>query len=405
MPEDSNQHLNLLLLGLTVLLGFAKSLALVLRRLKLPEVVGELSGGILLSLIAALLPVGNFLHDLIDTLKHSEILHLFGEIGILLLLFEIGLETELSKIVAVGREAFLVALGGVVAPFLLAWLLSFFLHWSVNLTLLVGLVFAATSIGITARVFKDLKALHTIDARVVLGAAVIDDVIGFILLSVIFSLVTEVGSSFNLLSFGLIFVKTSLFFACIVLLANFTSNQTWLQRMGRNDPLNFLVIVLIFCFGMSYIASLIGIAPIIGAFAAGTMLDKVKITSLLDQKEKVEDFVAPLRAFLAPLFFAMVGLAVEPAYLFSPLVLVFTLVAVLTKLASSWIFLPFKTGIDRLLVGVGMIPRGEVGLIVVAMGGSYGLIDGELQTCLLGAVIATTLIAPLWLQFLLKSKK
>jgi Kef-type K+ transport system membrane component KefB len=174
-----------------------------------------------------------------------------------------------------------------------------------------------------------------------------------------------------------------------------------ISRIGRQDPLSFLLWVLTFCFLFAYLAHLMGLAPIVGAFAAGITLDQIKIKELFGKTKSVEDYIAPIRAVLAPIFFVKVGLAINPSSIFaSYLPLLLIVVACASKIVSGWLFLPFKTKMNRLLVGVGMMPRGEVGLVVAAIGSQIGLLDQNIYSAVLTAVIATTFIAPLWLQFL-----
>lgn len=400
-------------MGIVLIWSVSKLLNIFLDRFKLPNVLGELFTGLLFGVILTF-PLNNifggeWLSEQLLYIKTSDILFALGELGIILLLFEVGLETELNKIISVGKEAFLVAMGGVIAPFAFAWFFSLLfpsLHWTGSLVLFIGLVLAATSIGVTARVFKDLKVLNTLNAQVVLGAAVIDDVIGLILLSVISALVTSAGGTVSPLMVLLTVVKAAIFLGLAAFAGRKVSTNVmpWLNRMGKYEPLSLLLWILCFGFFLSYFANLAGLAPIVGAFAAGVALDSVKINGMFGETKSIEDFIAPIRAILAPIFFVKVGLAIDPSTIFGFLPLVLTIIACVSKLVSGWLLLPFKTPLNRLLVGVGMMPRGEVGLVVAAIGNQIGLLKGELYSGVLVAVILTTFIAPLWLQFLLKPK-
>lgn len=394
-----------LLIGISAIWGASKVLNLAFDKFKLPAVLGELCTGLIFGIIALMVAQTSLLGQEIDFLRHSEALAALGELGIILLLFEVGLETELEKITAVGKEALLVALGGVAAPFLLTWLLKivFGFTWSLLLTIFIGLVLAATSIGVTARVFQDLKILQTFNAQIVLGAAVLDDILGLILLSVISGFAQ--ANSVSAAGIFLIILKAALFLGSSIWLGRKITGDfiPAISRIGRQDPLSFLIWVLTFCFLFSYLAHLMGLAPIVGAFAAGMALDHVKIKGLFGETKSVEDYIAPIRAVLAPIFFVKVGLAINPSTIFaSSFPLLLTIIACVSKIASGWLFLPFKTNMNRLLVGVGMMPRGEVGLVVAAIGSQIGLLDQNLYSAILVAVIATTFIAPLWLQVLVK---
>jgi Kef-type K+ transport system membrane component KefB len=400
-----------LLCDIALIWGFSSILNILFDKLKLPKVLGELCTGLLFGIVILFTPEAWWIHNHLSLIRDSEPLMILGELGIILLLFEVGLETELKNIASVGKEALLVALGGVVAPFLMAWGIKalFGFDWSVELTIFIGLVLAATSIGVTARVFQDLKILHTLNAQVVLGAAVLDDIIGLILLSVITAFVQQSEVAVSTGSIVIIILKAILFLAGAVLLGSKLVSPKILPALGRacrHDSLGFLLWVLTFCFLFSYLAYLMGLAPIVGAFAAGITLDPVKIKGLFGETKTVEDYISPIRAILAPIFFVKVGLAINPALIFvSYLPLLLTLVACLSKIVSGWMFLPFKTSINRLLVGVSMMPRGEVGLVVAAIGSQIGLLTDDLYSAVLVAVIATTFIAPLWLQILAKNKE
>ena len=394
-----------LLIGISAIWGFSKALNLLFDKFKLPAVLGELCTGLLFGIIALFLAQGSWIEQQIAFIRDSEVLEALGELGIILLLFEVGLETELAKIASVGKEALLVALGGVVAPFGGVWLLNllFGFVWSAQLTLFIGLVLAATSIGVTARVFSDLKILQTFNAQIVLGAAVLDDILGLILLSVISGFVQTASESLSVATIALIVFKAALFLGSAMWIGRKITGDfiPVISRIGRQDPLSFLLWVLTFCFLFAYLAHLMGLAPIVGAFAAGITLDQIKIKELFGKIKSVEDYIAPIRAILAPIFFVKVGLAINPSSIFaSYLPLLLIVVACASKIVSGWLFLPFKTKMNRLLVGVGMMPRGEVGLAVAAIGSQIGLLDQNIYSAVLTAVIATTFIAPLWLQFL-----
>jgi Kef-type K+ transport system membrane component KefB len=407
--NNAHEAISNLLMGISLIWVGSKLLSILFDKWRLPNVLGELCAGLLFSVVLLFLPHNFWLWKQLDFIRSSELIFILGELGIILLLFEVGLETELDKIAAVGKEASLVALGGVVAPFGFTFLLNYLFHfaWSFQLTLFIGLVLAATSIGVTARVFQDLKVLHTKNAQVVLGAAVLDDILGLILLSVIVAFVQLGAQSVSVMAICTIVLKAALFLGAAIWLGEKIGGKLipWLGNLGFSSPQGFMIWVLAFCFISAYFAGLLGLAPIIGAFAAGVTLDRLKIDDSLGPEKKVEDFIAPVRAILAPIFFVRVGLSIDPMTAFSMLSLLLIVVACLSKLLSSWLFLPFKVDFNRLIVGVGMLPRGEVGLVVAAIGSQIGLLNNELYSALLVAVVATTFIAPLWLQSLIKTKE
>ena len=402
-----------LILGLALIYFLSQALHIVFDRFKLPSVVSELICGVLLAVIYLFLPEKNFLHEQIGFLKNSEIIKLLGELGIIILLLEVGLETELKQILSAGKESVLVATGGVLAPFLLAGLFCFLLFpaifpesikFNISQVLFIGLVFAATSIGVTARVFQELNLLRNFNAQVVLGAAVLDDILGLILLSIILGIVKT--GSFEIFKILQIILASCLFMGfAFYFNPRVTSNSfPLIKKLGKKDPLVFFIWILILCFIFSATAELLGLAGIIGSFTLGATLDSVKIKNAFGENKKVEDYIAPLRAFLLPIFFVQVGLSIQPQHIFSLMSIILTILACVSKISSGWLLLPFKTNINRLLVGVGMMPRGEVGLVILALGSKIsGIFTPELYSGLLVAIILTTIISPIWLQKLSKN--
>ncbi len=405
MHENTNTLL-LLLSALFLIYSCSFIFNSFLSKIKLPSIVGELFCGILFAYMLMLFPKASFIYESIDFIKSSEVINSLGEIGIIILLLEVGMETEIKKILSSGKEASLVALGGVIAPFLLAYLFSLFFKgqeaFSVNQILFIGLVFAATSIGVTARVFKDLNILHNFNAQIILGAAVLDDVLGLILLATIIG-IAKTGT-FSILTALLILFKALAFLGLALWLnPKLTSKGfAFFTKLEKKNPLDILILVLILCFAFAAFAEFLGLAAIIGAFTLGITLDSVKIKSALGQNKKIEDYIAPIRAFLLPIFFVKIGLSIDPNHFLSLTAIIMLVLAIVSKLSSGWLLVPFKTDMNRLLVGIGMMPRGEVGLVVLAQAQTIKMFSSEMYSGLLFAIIATTVIAPIWLQYLLK---
>jgi Kef-type K+ transport system membrane component KefB len=413
VTTEAHQIIPTILISLAVLWSLTQGFGILMDKFKLPRVLGELLCGIFLSAILLELNsfgltenlLGSFLQNSISFIQASDVLFALGEIGIILLLFEIGLETELDQIVSVGKEATFVAIGGVVCPFVFCYIFAYFFNrafpaqaWSSNLTLFAGLVLAATSIGVTARVFKDLNKLHLPEAKIVLGAAVIDDVIGLMMLSVISTLVST--NSFSLGIVCLTVVKSLVFLLGSIFVGRKVSNALIGQSYKQSNPLDLMVCVLAFCFLMAYLANLAGLAPIVGAFAAGLALDAVKLKGAFGETKSIEDFTAPIRSILAPIFFVKVGLSIQLESIFSALPFALTLIACFSKLVSGYV-LPLKTKLNRLVIGIGMMPRGEVGLVVASIGFGLKILPSHIYSALVFAVVMTTLIAPILLQKLL----
>jgi Kef-type K+ transport system membrane component KefB len=389
------------LLALTLLLIAAKIGGDGFERIRQPAVLGELLFGVVLGNLS-LLGWNGF-----DFIKHSEVISSLAEIGVILLLFEVGLESNLFEMLEVGWSSFLVALLGVIAPMLLGWgLAAWFLPHAGGLVhLFIGSILAATSVGLTARVLQDLGKSQTREARIILGAAVIDDVMGLLVLAAVSGMIAAAAhgqSSLSWTGMSLIMVKAVAFLMLSVLIGQrFTP---WLfaratHLRGRGVLVSF---GLAFCFFTAWLASLAGLAPIVGAFAAGLVLDRVHYYDLsLREDATLEKLLNPLTSFLVPVFFVLMGLKVELKSLFQEGTLYFalllTLVAVLGKQCCSLGVL--EKGTNRLAVGIGMIPRGEVGLICASYGSTLVLngqpvVSPTVYSAVVLMIVLTTLVTP-----------
>jgi Kef-type K+ transport system membrane component KefB len=322
---------------------------------------------------------------LLDPLKTDTVLRIVAEIGAILLLFEVGVESDLFALLAVGWSSLLVATLGVIAPMVLGYLVSLQLlpgtGWLTHL--FVGGTLTATSVGITARVLKDLGKSNTKEARIILGAAVADDVIGLVVLAVISGLVTAAiagsGSGVSWVSVLTIIGKASLFLAAAVVIGRFCAKRAFLFAARLKVQGVLLALCICFCFAVATLAGLVGLAPIVGAFAAGVVLEEAHYQPFLERGERrVEELLFPITTLIVPVFFVLMGLRVDLKSFASPAVLGFaaavTAAAVIGKQICALGVL--EKGIDRLAIGVGMIPRGEVGLIFAGMGSSL-LFEGR----------------------------
>ena len=364
-------------------------------RLGQPAVVGELIAGVILGgSMLGIIPVAPD-----DSL--TEIIKLFAEIGVLILLFEIGLETDLKQMFRVGRGASSVALVGVALPFALGALfwLSPFVPSEMNVAsrfttaIYVGATLTATSVGITARVLTDLRVMSSLEAKLIIGAAVIDDVIGLVLLGIVATLATgaavsmlDVGGAF-LLSIGFLVVAIAVGFAAAPRLFGL------IDRMRVRGVL--LVAAFAFALLIAAFADLVGSAMIIGAFAGGIILSRT------NQFDTIESQIKPVADVFTPIFFLSIGAQFDVGLLnpFNPdnyqvLVIggVLLVIGVVGKLAAGWA-VPWRK-YNRPAVGIGMIPRGEVGLIFANIGLTTGLITDELFGAIILMVIGTTFLAP-----------
>ena len=384
------------LLALIVILAAAKLAGELFERLKMPAVLGELIAGMILGNLILINTGWNFFEPLRATsiTEHwAVVLDNLARLGVIILLFEVGLESTVKGMVKVGPSSLLVAVLGVIAPFVLGFGTSWFFikeippelaaiapaGFSLNYVhLFIGSVLCATSVGITARVFKDLRKLQTKEARIILGAAVIDDVLGLIVLAVVSGIITSaemgqtmgVGSVFRLIGVAVLFLGGSLAFG-VFLIPRLMKHLSKLRTGGV-----MFTSTLVFCFGLAYLANLSGLAPIVGAFAAGLVLEEVHFRGFREEVQ-IEQLIKTVSAFLVPIFFVVMGIHVR-LETFANLPILglaagLTIAAIIGKQICGLGVL--DRGLNRLSIGVGMIPRGEVGLIFASIGRTLKVID------------------------------
>ncbi|MCB9229926.1 MAG: cation:proton antiporter [Deltaproteobacteria bacterium] len=394
------------LLGLVVLFVAAKVGGIFAGRLNQPAVLGELVFGILLGNLRI------FGFRALDFIAQEEIFTILAGIGVVLLLFEVGLESSISELLGVGSVSAVVAVIGVVVPFALGCGVSYLFQPDKSLYIhaFVGATLCATSVGITARVFKDLGKLQTKEARIILGAAVIDDVLGLIILAVISGVIASVAAGhgsddFSLMSMLWIAVKAIGFLVVSILVGGRIAPA--LFRFGARLKMEgmLLSLSLSFCFFLAWLASQVGLAPIVGAFAAGLIIDGAGFPKFFGHDEpSLEHLIFPLSKFFVPVFFVHMGMQVDlttfselSAILFG---LALSFMAILGKqLCGFGIFGAENRGVDRLTIGIGMVPRGEVGLIFAVIGAGLSLdgrpvIDKPLYSAIVLMVMVTTMLTP-----------
>lgn len=367
------------LFAIVLVLLAAKVGGEVFERFNQPAVLGELVFGMVL---------GN-LHlvgiSALDWFKTSEGLAVAAEIGVILLLFEVGLESNIDELLAVGASAMLVACLGVIAPMVLGYGVSMWFlpeaAWYVHL--FAGATLAATSVGITARVLKDLRQMETKEARIILGAAVVDDVLGLIILAVVSGIITSIGhgagAEISLLPVLLIIGKSVAFLAGAVLLGRAFAGKILYFGSGAKVAGLPVVLSVCYCFVLAGLAELVGLAPIVGAFAAGLVLDAAHYERYPSmQAIKVEHLISPISSILVPVFFVLMGFRVDLASFADLHVLELAAGLSLAAIAGKQICAlgVLEKGLDRIAVGVGMIPRGEVGLIFAGIGATL-LVAGK----------------------------
>jgi Kef-type K+ transport system membrane component KefB len=372
-----------LLVGLAIVWLAAKIAGEGMTRLGQTAVLGELLAGIVIG-------PGGF-----GIVHETKILHALAELGVVLLLFEVGLKSDVHDLLRAGIQSTVVALIGVAMPLILGFGVMRWLGYHTLVAVFVGATLTATSVGITARVLSDLGRLRDAAAKVVLGAAVVDDILGLIILAVVTG-VAQTGHV-SLSDIAWLSAKAVVFLAVAIALGiRFAPSLIgYVARMKARGTL--IVYSVLFAVVLAAIADLIGLAAIIGSFAAGLILAKT------EQREHVEAQIRPVADLFVPIFFVTIGMKVQPMML-SPfgadnqfgLTLLLTAIAVLSKLVTG--LGVYQRGVRRWPVAVGMIPRGEVGLIFAGIGMAAGVVSGDVYTALVAMVMLTTFVAPPWLK-------
>jgi Kef-type K+ transport system membrane component KefB len=397
--------------GLALLVLAAKCGGLLAERWGQPAVLGELLVGI---------GLGNVLPPLfgergIAFVRGDPTLHVLAEIGVLILLFDVGLEADLRALVGVGPSATLVAAIGVVIPFVLGWGTA---RWLLPAEpalahVFVGATLTATSVGITVRVLKDLGALHSREGQVILGAAVLDDILGLVVLAVVSGLIVTAAAGgsglFEVAVTGIV-LKALAFLGITVGLGHRLSGPI-VRLAGRTGQHGILLVFgLAICFTLAFVAERIGLAGIVGAFAAGLLLDPYgEGVRAREEEATLSELLYPLSSLFVPLFFVLMGIQVDVASLVTRdsvgFAAVLVLVAVVGKLVSAAGVV--GRGINRVAVGIGMVPRGEVGLIFAGIGTAL-VLDGRpllsqaAFSALVLMVVVTTLLTPIGLRWALQ---
>ena len=367
---------------------WAKLFGEVFERLHVPAVLGEILAGVLVGPYGAALVVP------------SDAIYAIAQIGAIFLLFTVGLETQPKDLLRVGRTSLYVALAGIAVPFVLGFLYILLIHGSPHEATFVAAAMVATSVGITARVLGDMHVLQSLPARIILGAAVFDDILGMILLAVVVGLVSTTGLAWAQLSITAVeaigFALLMLFYAPRVV----RRMEPGLQRMSTHDAP--LVIALAICLGLSYGAVKIGMAAIIGAFFAGLAFAEYS------PRWNLQPRVAAINEFLAPFFFFSMGSRLNLGVFDRKLIIsavVISLLAIVSKLVGCGLPVLRSGWKHALKVGVGMVPRGEVGLIVALVGLQMTAITEQAYALVISMTAATTLVAPPLLKLLFSKEK
>ncbi|MCK5044460.1 cation:proton antiporter [Candidatus Parcubacteria bacterium] len=373
-----NALISEVLMQLVILLIAAKSMGLVFEKIKQPKVLGELIAGLL---------IGPSILGLIDI--HNEIIIFLAELGVIVLLFEVGVETKIKELIKTGWSSLVVAIIGVVVPLMLGMLyILTFTNLDMKVAFFIGAALTATSVGLTVRVLGEMGKSQSKEGKIILGAAIIDDVLGLLLLSVMADMVATgqviplniMKTVLMVVSFlGFLVVVGKLFEERIIGFVN----KIKLER-------TYIVTAFVFALLMSYVSLQLGLATIVGAFAAGLIMERKEHMKIIHYRTHV------LTQIFAPIFFVMAGAAVNLRSLFNlemlPFIAALTVIAFLGKLLSG--LGVFDKEVSKAAVGFGMLPRGEVGLIFANFGLAHSLVTQDVYSALVAVIIITTFVAP-----------
>ena len=361
-----------------IIFASAKILGELFIRLRMPAIVGELMAGVLL---------GNYVLGIISTENH--VLMSFAEIGVIFLLFHVGLEIRVKDLFAVGRTAVFVGLLGVLFPLILGFVTVFLLGFPFVESLFIATAILATSVGISVKVLQDMGLIKHKVAYIVLGAAVLDDILALIVLAIVKGLARQ---EFHVIEISLLVLESIAFVGFLTWWGPKVAKRTrkWVEKL--NIPEGPFVLSVILCLGLAELADVIGLAAIIGSFMAGIVIDEMAGVYDLENKVKY------VNEFLLPFFFVMMGAHLDPRAFISPrlilLILTITAVAVVSKMLGAGLACWKEDWRTRIQTGVCMIPRGEVGIIVALIGLSLNSITQDVYTVVLSMSLLTTIITP-----------
>lgn len=392
------------LIQLVLILFSARVLGEIAAYFKAPSVIGELVAGILIG------------PSVFGFLEISPPIYLLAQIGIILLLFEVGIETDIGRLTSAGGKSFLVAVGGVILPFAFGFCISYLgFHLSLLASLFIGSALTATSIGITLRVLRDLKKQESQDAQIIIGAAVLDDILGIIVLSVLYEF--SMHGSVNLWNAGKVFMFIVLFFFIAPIAAKIMSHiiKKWDKKSEIPGLLPTTIISLILLF--AWTAHQLGAPELLGGFAAGLALSRqffFPFAAFLHEapefSHRVEEQMKPIVHLFTPIFFVAIGLSLDlksidwnSSFIWILTGSLFT-VAVLGKLLSGFL-LTAKPFSSKLAIGTAMIPRGEVGLIFANIGLTTGILKTEIYASIILVIALTTLLPPFFLRYIYRKQE
>ena len=383
-----------------IILVSARLLSEIATMLGAPSVIGELLAGVLIG------------PSLLGWVEVNDIILILAEIGVIMLLFEVGLDTDFNKLMSNSNKSIIVALGGFIAPMLAGYAIAFYIFdQSTMVSLFIGGTLTATSIGITVRTLADLKRHNSLEGQITLGAAVLDDILGVILLALLYEF--SISGEVNWLNTARVLAFVSVFFLLAPVLAKLMS--TVISKLDeRIDnpgliPVTIVSLVLFF----AWLAHWFGAPELLGGFAAGIALSRrfflpfgLAIQTSHAFSQKIESQMRPIVQVFTPFFFVAVGLSLDlrtvdwGSSFFWAFSLTMVLIAVITKFTGAILInepLP-----QRLVIGMAMVPRGEVGLIFAGLGVSAGVFDNNIYTAIIMVIAYTTILSPFWIKLYYK---
>lgn len=376
------------LLALFLIFLFAQIGAEISQRLKLPAVVGEIVAGVIIG------------PSLLGWVGPAPILDILAELGAVFLLFSVGLETRLGDLQKIGKTAGLVATAGVVLPFGMGYAWGTLSGFAPAHAAFIAAAFTATSAGITARVLQELGALGRIESRIILGAAVLDDILAMLLLGAVTALQSGGSKGVDWTHLLFVLLQAVGFVVIVALVGTRVIRKRSSVLDAPINPLSPLTLSLAGCLGLAALSARLGLAAIIGAFLAGMVVAES------DQRHALEKQVQPLLAFLTPFFFVVTGMNVSLSALSSWKTLLALAIITVLATAGKWIGCAWAARSlgtrSAAIVGIGMVPRGEVGIIVASLGRSAGIFNSEIYALIVAMSLLTSVIAPPILTYLLK---
>ena len=373
-----------ILFDLFLIFVSAKLFNYIFQKIHIPPMIGEIAAGLVLG--------AGGLH----LIKETPVLDAFSELGAMMLLFVVGLHTRLKDMLKIGIDAAIVATLGVVLPMVLGYFFILFTGHRGIEALFVATALAATSVGITARVLKDMELGHTVSAKLILGAAVADDILGLLVLAAVTG---ETNGHIDVYKILSLFLLVVLFLAGVFLIGSRSIKMLKARLEKMKLEKNEFILSMTVLLGLSFLTSYIGMASIVGAFFAGLLMAELEDRHLGDMFDSIYEF-------LVPFFFVMIGMKIQPHLLFSSSILLIAAVYTMIAIAGKYIGCglgAFRYGFGVMnFVGLGMIPRGEVGMIVALIGLNMGVISSKVYAIIIFMVVVTTLITPFVLTFVSK---